>query len=204
MGTSFRRRVGAGCAALSLVAGVPASLAATPTLMGQAVQVDWRHFHINDVYLGQTAQFVVGPGVELPSWVGDILSIDVTAGGVALQMLVGPNTLTGPAQVPGTTFNGFALFDYAGTLPAITSAVVNPATTLAGVDASRLSFDADHVYANLMGLPFNRGDVLLVDVALVPEPQAWALWMAGLAGLGLAGRARSGRAGSATSSPSRR
>jgi len=162
------------------IASVSFSNKAEAGLMGKPVQIDWRYFHINDVYLGFTSQFVVGPTVELTSWVGGVVDIDVTDSSIIMQVVHSANVFTGPAQIPGVMFNGFAFIDYADALPAIADVKINPITNLVGFDASRITFDANHIYANVMGLSYDPTSVLQLDISLVPEPASYSLMILGL------------------------
>lgn len=167
--------------ALAVLSIALTAQAAGPTLSGRSLQVDWRHPLQDSVYLGQTAQVTVGAGTELPGFLFGYVDLDLDALGVTMTVNLGPDVFTGPAQASGVSFNGFALVDAAGTLPAIVSATLNPSSSLPGVDASRLSFDADHVVVNLMGLSYAPGQTVRVDVALVPEPSTTLLCLAGAA-----------------------
>ena len=89
-------------------------------------------------------------------------------------------------------FNGFVVFDDTNTAGAITSVTINAATNMAGFDASRISFDADHIFVNWQGLWFNSGTVVSLDLngGAVPEPASWALMLGGFGAIGGAMRSR--------------
>lgn len=92
-------------------------------------------------------------------------------------------------------FNGVSFTDVTAD-PGITGLVVNPATNLAGFDASRISFTSNTVFVNLQGLVTTPLTVVSLDVRFgataVPEPPALALAGTGvLLALGCARRRRS-------------
>jgi hypothetical protein len=90
------------------------------------------------------------------------------------------------------SFNGFALRDTYGVAAAFTSVSIDPSTNYAGFDASRLSFDADTVSVNLQGLQVDGLIVININGATgaVPEPQSWAMLIAGFGLVGAAARRR--------------
>ena len=76
------------------------------------------------------------------------------------------------------TFNGYVFKDISPDIPAFTSLAVDPATTLAGFDASRISFTSDRINVNVSGLSANVGTVIKLDLTVaapVPEPASVAL-----------------------------
>jgi len=84
-------------------------------------------------------------------------------------------------------FNGFEVYDLDGTIDAITSVTIDPISNMAGLDMSRISFDADHIWVNWNGLSFTPGTVVKLNVnGAVPETASWALM---LGGFGLVGGA---------------
>jgi hypothetical protein len=75
------------------------------------------------------------------------------------------------------TFNGYIIRDVDTNIPPITSAVVDPATTLGGFGASRITFDSKDLFLNVSGLSVSAGQILQIDVnpTSVPEPGSVAL-----------------------------
>lgn len=139
----------------------------------------------------QTQNFTVR-GVEAERILG-FLDVDVAASQIVIA-----NSLTGntTANFPSSSFSGLNLFDSSHTVDTITGVSINPASNLAGFDASRLTFDADNVYTNLQGLTFQPDTRLILDVtfapevsAAAPEPSPFAL-IALIGSIGLAVRAR--------------
>lgn len=67
-----------------------------------------------------------------------------------------------------TAFNGPEFFDVDGTIPKIYGVTVNQSTTMAGLDASRISFDEDHIWVNWKGLSFDPSKKVILDVQFEP------------------------------------
>jgi hypothetical protein len=138
--------------------------------------------------------FVVGAGQET---VGDVEGVtqlltdftDTTLTITLQTVLIGPTWNT-------VAFNG-PIFTSPGPL-GITGASVDPATTMAGFDNSRVSFTGNQILINWNGLSYIDGTVVKVDFAFaaVPEPASLALLATALTGIGLAsipaGRRRAG------------
>jgi hypothetical protein len=91
------------------------------------------------------------------------------------------------AQISPVAFDGLEFADVHGTIPAFTSVALNAATNYVGLNATRVSFDTDHIFLNLVGLPGQAGQVISLDLnplaATVPEPSTWLLLATGLTGL---------------------
>ena len=83
------------------------------------------------------------------------------------------NTTSGTVAFAPATFNGWRITNVTGS-PAITGLTINAATTQAGFDASRISFDATHIYVNMVGLTTQPGLDVKLDVQFVPEPATFA------------------------------
>ena len=92
-------------------------------------------------------------------------------------------------QGNGINWGGYVL-DFSGpNLPTIVGATLDPRSTFAP-DSVGLSFDADTVRINGSGLFFGTASHILVDVTLVPEPETYAMLLAGLGLLGFIARRR--------------
>jgi PEP-CTERM motif len=157
---------------------------AAPILLGQMVNVSYRFPDINTVFNGNSVDVLVGPGTEISGFpVGDPrTNIDLSDTNIFV-------TYNSASTWTSTAFNGLRFFDVNGTIPALVSVTINAATNMVGLDASRITFDADHIWVNWQGLAFNQQTIVSLDVnaspAAVPEPATFVLLGAGLVSLGL-------------------
>lgn len=157
---------------------VLSALPAHAGLIGQSVTVDY-------IYPNQsTVLDVLGTG-------------SVTAGGFTVNSFGQHNVTVTDAQimlqnVAGTSinfvtaaFNGYELIEAGGSPVTITGVAVDSATNVSGFDASRVSFDATHVFLNMHDLTTQNLQEVVLDLQFgsssVPEPIS-----AGMVGFGLA------------------
>lgn len=171
-----------------IAAAVLAPMAAQAQLAGKTVQVEYLFPDASTVFNGNSVNVVVGPGVELAGFpVGDPrTNVDLSNSNI----LVTYNSL---GTWTSTSFNGLHFFDVFSGIDAFTAVLINPATNMVGLDASRISFDADNIYVNWQGLSFDEHTVVSLDVngmAAVPEPATVGLMATGLLGLGAVARRR--------------
>jgi hypothetical protein len=155
---------------------------------------------------GLASASIVGDTVNVSHYFPDLNSTNADMGSQVVptanfsyfgyyNVVVGGDYLTYTSGMAGwqwtdSTFNGPVLTDLNATF---TSASIDASSTLAGFDASRLTFDANHIYANMHGLyldgylkiNFESGS------SAVPEPASIALMLAGLAGAAAARRKKS-------------
>ncbi len=102
---------------------------------------------------------IVGDGIESLGF-GAISAIDLFDGGIKLDF-IGPFIL---APSP----NGLSFSDIGDSMAPIANVSVNPTTTVAGFDASRVSFTADTIEVDLGGLSVRNGDVVTLVVITTP------------------------------------
>jgi hypothetical protein len=122
---------------------------------------------------------VVDPGIEVPEITGSlsvvVASLDVSNTNLLIDFGTGGTFASG-------SFNGFQLWDVAGTISAIFSVTINASTNMVGFDASRITFDADNIYVNFQGLSYTADTIVSLDVSdgesAVPEPASIAVWSA--------------------------
>ena len=77
-------------------------------------------------------------------------------------------TMTRDATAYTSAFNGFRFLDLSEA--PFTSVTLDPATNVPGIDASRVSFDAQNIYVNFSGIAYSTGQEVSLDIRAVPEP----------------------------------
>ncbi|MGH9723051.1 MAG: PEP-CTERM sorting domain-containing protein [Bryobacteraceae bacterium] len=159
---------------IALILAASSSSVVKATLLGETVRLTHELPNVGAIF-GGPIDVVVGPGVEAPLFIG-IYSVDLDDTDVLVTF---PNSCCG--GFGNTAFNGLHMFDVNGTIGDILSVTINPATLLAGFNASRITFDANNIYVNFAGLnPNPSTDLVALDITAAPEPSTW-LFMAGLA-----------------------
>jgi hypothetical protein len=131
---------------------------------------------------------VVGPGIELQSIANLALpgarvanaDIDFSATQISINYLENILAVGGP-------FNGYVINFSGAEVPAITGASVNSSTNIDS-NSIALSFDSDSVFISLARVPLTPSSLLVVDVALVPEPETYTMLLAGLSLIGFLSR----------------
>jgi hypothetical protein len=131
----------------------------------------------------QPPDFVVGPGVELPTGLtqaGDgVGQLDVSDTNLLVKFTINGN-------FTGATFNGFRLFDSTSSIAPFTSVTVNPATNMPGFSIANVSFDANNIYVNWQSLPVDPSYVVSLDIntSAVPAPSTVVTWSGVMAVVG--------------------
>ena len=149
----------------------------------QTVQLQWLFPDISTVVYTENA--FVTSGIEFPS-------ITVNTVSYPLDIDISDNQITVATTEDRffelESFNGFRFTDINGTIEDIIGVTINPSTVFAGLDASRISFDADNIWINFSGLPNDSlSSTAIFDVSFsstpVPEPATMLLLASGLVGL---------------------
>jgi hypothetical protein len=137
--------------------------------------------------------FVVGAGQETDGNIEGVTHLLVNFSNASLTITL--DTVLANPTWNTAAFNG-PLFT--SVLPLdIASASVDAVTTMAGFDASRVSFDANNIAINWDGLGYVDGTVVQVDfvLAAAAEPVSISMFGLGLVGLIAARRNRHGPKG---------
>jgi hypothetical protein len=185
-GCNVRRSFTCAFAAL-LLSAVPMAQA---QFLGRTVEVAHLYPNTSSQFTGAglPVNLVAGTGIEIPDYGSGALAMDIADTSISLLIFAGLNAL--PGDGGPNSFDGFRFADASGAIPDIVGASVGSATDMPGFGASRLSFDANHVYIDLEGLsagPSSRSVVIdvLFASAPVPEPGSLPLFVLGLFGMGL-------------------
>jgi hypothetical protein len=105
---------------------------------------------------------VVDPGsiIAFPTF-APIVDITFNASNITITMVRDATAFT-------SAFNGFRFFDVSeAPFGAVT---LDSATNVPGIDASRISFDAQDIYVNFSGITYGTGQEVSLDVQAAPEP----------------------------------
>ena len=173
-----------GIVALMSVATAIPSIVSAQGFLGQTIHGVYLYPTSSAVYQDM-GNAVVGGGTEFSLF---NIAIDLSANQINLSRAGAITFLTG-------SFNGWHFSDVLSTMGAITGVTV-VGGSIAGFDASRVSFDADNIYLNFVNLTDTQNFQAAVDVTFastVPEPGALLLVGSGLDGVfGFARRRRKG------------
>lgn len=175
MKTSIRALAGA----LALAAAAAAAPASAALLDGQTVKVEYLFPDTNSLYEGPYDYVVGTDGARSFFNIASVTLGDTT---VQADAFCG-----GGCSWSSAAFNGIHIFDAFNTVAAFTSVTLDASTNYAGLDASRITFDADNIWINWQGLDANGHVALNINdgaSGAVPEPAAWALM---IGGFGMAG-----------------
>ena len=153
-------------------------------------------FHESDTMYSDAANgdHLVGSGVEITNVVDGYGTLDFSGDGFDINFDRGSSF--NPAA-----FNGFVISDLYDSMDTFTSFSLVSNTGVAGTPV--LSFDADHLSVNWQGLGFGGGSLHFITTSIppelatadsatspVPEPEIYAMFMAGLGLMGFMARRR--------------
>ena len=162
---------------------------------GQTIHYQY-FFHAPDTLYSHAGNgdHLVGSGVEIKNVVDGYGTIDISGDGFTVNFDRG-------TSFNSAAFNGFVISDTHSTMNDFTSFSLESNTGVAGTPV--LSFDANHLSVNWQGLGFHGGSLHFITTSLppdlatadsattpVPEPESYALFMAGLGLMGFIARRR--------------
>lgn len=167
-------------------ASVALSGGAHASLIGDTIS--WQYYAYGGAYVGAGSPGFFTPGVSTDAF-EDVSAHYFTIGGNASQIIVdefGGVSPWSPSEVSldeAGLFvrNGFVLGSFDAP---IANVWVDGTTSMVGFDSSRVTFTAAAIAVDWAEVGFAPQSRLVLNVTLVPEPAAWALMAAGLAGIG--------------------
>lgn len=166
----------------AVLAGMAMGSAMAAPLMGGVLNYSYYYPTLGTLYGGSpnsNGNFTVGPGDEIYSITDAMGSLNVTADQIIVELSHSSAIDPGP-------FSGWVLTDILGMIDRFAAVSIDAATTLPGLDASRLSFTNDTIALNWQGLSFEAGMRVVLNVATLPMPEPGSLPLLGAALLGIA------------------
>ncbi len=125
----------------------------------------------------------VGPGVEVTNITDGVGTMDIFDDYILIDF-------SQSLSFTPASFNGFRLRDVTDTIAPFTSVTIDPITNMSGLDASRISFDADNIFVNWQSLSFSDRTIVRLNIGgrigggTVPEPASLLLLASGLLAVG--------------------
>jgi hypothetical protein len=131
-------------------------------LTGDTIRTWELYPDLSTIYAGPVD--VVDPGTIL-SFPGfaPIVNIAFNDANITITMVRDATALT-------SAFNGFRFFDVSEA--PIGAVTLDSVTDVPGIDASRVSFDAQNIYVNFSDITYSTGQEVSLDIRPVPEPAA--------------------------------
>lgn len=162
---------------LFAAASLMTAFAAHAGMLGSTVNVDFFYPDTSSFYCTDGSA-LVGAGVEYPSSCSgfDPVKIDITDTGMSVD--------TGGAGWSVDSFNGFYLTVLAG------SPITGASYVGGSMGVTSLIVDSGGLWVNFSGQSGGVANFDLSTAAAVPEPETYALMLAGLAALGVVARRR--------------
>jgi hypothetical protein len=131
-------------------------------LTGDTIRTWELYPDLSTIYAGPVD--VVDPGSVL-SFPGFAPIADITFSDANITI-----TMDRDATAYTSAFNGFHFFDVSEA--PFGSVTLDAATDVPGIDASRVSFDAQDIYVNFSGITYSAGEEVSLDLRAVPEPKS--------------------------------
>lgn len=130
-----------------------------------------------DQVVGTSPPFIVGPGSELTleqkvvgQWLLIGFVLDITESSVIFSF---PED----GFYSATEFNGYIITETSNDPTTFAGAFVDPATTVAAFDSSRIWVEESSLFVNMSGVSVRAGEQVQITV---PEPSTWTTLMIGL------------------------
>ncbi len=166
-----------GIALAAVLFALHPTVASATLLEGKTVEYQFLYPTITTLYANaDNGNKLVGPGIEVSAIAETLGTMDISDANLLLDFAVN-------GSISSASFNGFRITDIFGAIPAFAGVTINPVTNLSGFDASRITFDDDHIWVNFQNLFVNPDTVVSLDISSVPEPTAISLAVIGLLGV---------------------
>lgn len=165
--------------------GLSTGIANAGVLDGQTVNYQYYFPALDNPYpYPSTGNYFVDSSVEVTDVIDELGTLDFSGDGFVVTFT---NTGFWGSFEPAS-FNGFVISDVFSTINTFTSFSLLSNTGLTGNPV--LSFDADHLYVNWQGFGITVGE-LAFTVSAIPEPENYAMLLAGLGLVGFSIRRKS-------------